>query len=73
MRVCLALHGSSGLLLLQPSTECMGERAPVGQADALAGFPQEGREGQGWKESQPCKNTQLEAAIREATVSVKVK
>lgn len=61
------------LLLIQPFIEYMGEKAPVGQADGPAGFPQDGREGQGWKKRQPCKNTQLEAAIREAMVSVKVK
>lgn len=38
------------LLLMRPFIEYMGEKTPVGQADGPAGFPQEGREGQGWKE-----------------------
>lgn len=48
----------------------MEERAPVGQTDGPAGFPEEGQD---WKEGQPCKNTQLEAAFREAMLSVKVR
>lgn len=42
----------------------------MGQADGPAGFPEDG---QGWKEKQPCKNTQLEATFREAMVCGKAR
>lgn len=48
----------------------MEGRTPVAQTDGPAGFPEEG---QGWKEGQPCKNTQLKATFREAMMSVKVR
>lgn len=41
----------------------------MAQTDGPAGFPEEG---QGWKEGQPCKNTQLKATFREAMMNVKV-
>jgi hypothetical protein len=42
----------------------------VAQTDGPAGFPEES---QGWKEGQPCKNTQLKASFREVMMSVKVR
>lgn len=73
MRVCLALHGSYGCCLCSHSWNTLEKELLWGrQMDRQASLRRVGRVRAGRKR-QPCKNTQLEAAIREAMVSVKVK